>query len=184
MLFQRISIATIHYDLCLGKTNCKITLVIKLTCLHRLAVLQDHMACKLCLMGSHLLLVKKKTQLVYFKIRTASILFLIKHAAACSMCARCKKSASPDFTDTSIHSKSIEGAAYHTAWCGSSSADKHQPEHRQQHTSANLCTPLLGWTYGSYQKHSLGRNSQERHKDGTLQRDCESKTQTQIKIKL
>lgn len=37
---------------------------IQLTCLHRLAVQQDHMACKLCLMGSHLLLKKKITDFI------------------------------------------------------------------------------------------------------------------------
>lgn len=68
---------------------------------------------------------------------------------------------------------------YDIAWCGSSSAGKPQPEHKQQHKSANLCTPLLDWKHGSYQKHSLGGNCQERHKDGTVQRHCESKTKTQ-----
>lgn len=67
-------------------------------------------------------------------------------------------------------------------WCGSSSEGKLQLEHRQQHKSANLCTPLLGWKHDSYQKHNLGRNGQGRQRDGMLQRHCENKKR-QKKIK-
>lgn len=56
---------------------------------------------------------------------------------------------------------------YHKLWCGSSSEGKLQLGHRQLRRSADSCTPLWGWTCGSYQTHNLGRNCLERQMDGT-----------------
>lgn len=54
----------------------------RLTCLHKLAVLQDHMAYKLCLMGSYELLKKK----CFFNMYISFIMCMIKCAAVCVVC--------------------------------------------------------------------------------------------------
>lgn len=140
--YNCISITNLSSDHSLWKlTGANITIdeLQKLTYPHRLAALQDHRACKLCLMGSCWLELMRRRQMFVFSFFEGMLPNIIWTVLGV---LNVPQNVIPlvILTTPSLPIKQRR-TAYHTEWCGSSSEGKLRPEHRRQHKSANLCTP-------------------------------------------